>query len=58
MIVLATGAFSWWFKSVQKRLESFRGEQFINTLNLPKIEIPEINIPEINYNEEEATTTE
>lgn len=64
VVALAMSLFFLWIKISQKRLESFRGEKFIEGLNLPEIEFPKIEIPEISQEKlqklygEEATTTE
>lgn len=42
IIVLGIGLLIWWINNFQKRLADFQTEQFIEELNLPKVETPQI----------------
>ena len=44
-IIAALGLLSWWVKNAQRKLESFRGGEFMEKLNFPKIEMPKTEIP-------------
>ena len=46
IIVLGAGLLIWWINNFQKRLADFQTEQFIEELNLPKVETPQM--PAIN----------
>jgi hypothetical protein len=63
VIVIAIILLFFWGKNLPARLGSFRGGEFIEKLNLPKIEIPKmpaINIQELKklYGEKATTTAE
>lgn len=45
VIILDLSLLIFWVKNVQKRLEDFRDEEFIERLNLPKIEMPKLETP-------------
>lgn len=58
--VLAAGLLVWWVRKSRQRLAEFPGDQFIERLNLPKIEMPEIpefpDLSQIEIQLNETTT--
>lgn len=45
VILLGSALLFWWAKNFQEKLRSFRGEEFIEGLEMPEIKMPNIEVP-------------